>query len=404
MSENRPRLWCVSELYYPEQGTAAHLITQTAEGLVADFDVHILCGQPDYFVRGTKAPKSENRNGTQIRRVRGTRLQGQGLLARLINSATFALVIFVFAIWHFRKGDRILAATNPPPMPSVIGLVSKLRQCRSTLLVHDVYPEVLLVAETLKERSLAYRFLTYIFNRCYRMFDAFVVLGVCMRDVVQRKLGDEERPIAIIPNWADEDIRPISRHANSFRIKYNLVDKFVVQFSGNFGRTHDIELLLDAARLLADRTDVVFMFVGGGAKMELVADKHAGTDNVLILPRQPRDKLCEMLNASDLTVISFIDGMLGLSVPSRMYNVMAAGVPIAASAHPKSELVREIKSADSGWVIDDADPEQLADLIRSIAAAAGSPEAQRKGHNGHRAVQDRYLAHHAIDLYRRALR
>jgi glycosyltransferase involved in cell wall biosynthesis len=403
MIDLRPRLWCVTELYWPEQGTAAHLLTQTAEGLAADFDVHVLCGQPDYFESGRQAPAREQHNGTRIFRVRGTRFGSRNILARLVDALSFTLVIFFFALRHFRKGDRILAATNPPPLPLVIGLAAKIRGCRSTLLVHDVYPEVLSAAGALRRNSLPYRILDFVFGRSYAMYDRFVVLGECMKHVVQTKLGKQVRPIAVIPNWADCDIVPIDRAANGFCVEHGLTDKFIVQFSGNFGRTHDIELLLQAAEILADFPDIIFLLVGAGAKTKLIDGKEEEAGNVLFLPRQPRERLGEMLAASDATVISFIDGMLGLSVPSRMYNVMAAGVPIIASAHQESELVREIKAAESGWALQHANAEELAQLLRTLASAEGRGEGRRRGANAREAVMSRYLAHHAIALYRQAM-
>lgn len=403
MLNERPRLWLVSELYYPEQGTISHLLTQMAEGLADDFSVQVLCGQPDYFEPGQKAASRETRNGTTIHRVRGTRFGSGNLFSRIVDALTSTLSIFVFALFHFRKGDRVLAATNPPPLPVMIAMAAKLRGCQSSLLVHDVYPEVLAATEVLHEKSLIYRVLKAIFRRSYLMYDRFIVLGVCMRNVVQQKLGSAERPIAIIPNWADDDIVPTDRASNTFRKANGLADKFVVQFSGNFGRTHDLELLLDAARLLNDRPDIMFVFVGAGAKLNLAEGFDNGVANVMFLPRQPRELLCEMLNTSDVTVISFIDGMLGLSVPSRMYNVMAAGVPIIASAHPDSELVREIRAANSGFILEKADARELADLLQSLASPAQSADVRLKGANARQAVLDRYLAHQAIDLYRQAL-
>ncbi|MBX9860477.1 MAG: glycosyltransferase family 4 protein [Sphingomonas sp.] len=403
MNDHRPRLWCVSELYYPEEGTASHLLTQTAEGLAVDFDVHVLCGQPDYFGDGNRAPSREARHDTDIHRVRGTRFRKGGLFARLVNALTFTLTIFIFALRHFRKGDRILAATNPPPVPVLVGLAAKLRGCRSTLLVHDVYPEVLAAAGVMGRTSLIYRVLAALFRTSYAMFDGFVVLGEDMKLIVQQKLGGAERAIAVIPNWADPDIVPIDRASNPFRAAHGLTGKFIVQFSGNFGRTHDIQLLLDAAKLLADQPEIVFLLVGAGAKSSLVDHDTETKDNVICLPRQPREVLGQMLTTSDATVISFIDGMLGLSVPSRMYNVMAAGVPIIASAHPASELARELKASESGWVLDRSDARELADLVKSLAAPTGLQEAQRRGSNARQAVLDRYLVHHAIALYRKAL-
>jgi glycosyltransferase involved in cell wall biosynthesis len=402
MTGTRPRLWVVSELYYPEQGTASHLITQTAEGLADEFEVQVLCGQPDYFQSGDQAPAREVHNGTQIHRVRGTRFAKGGLAGRLVNALSFTQAVFFFALRHFRRGDRILAATNPPPVPVMIGIAAKLRGCRATLLVHDVYPEVLAAAGVMQRESLPYRLLAAVFARSYAMFDGFVVLGQCMKQIVQHKLSGRARAIHVIPNWADEDIAPIDRTANPFRTQHGLGSKFIVQFSGNFGRTHDVELLLDAAKLLADRPDIVFLLVGAGS--DQVAFGAGGSDNVVFLPRQPRELLREMLAASDLTVISFIAGMLGLSVPSRMYNVMAAGVPIVASAHPASELVREVSAAESGWALERRDARELAALVLSLATPEGLAEVRRRGLNARRAVQDRYLAHHAIALYKQALR
>ena len=403
MTESRPRLWCVTELYWPEQGTAAHLLTQIAEGLGSEFDVRVLCGQPNYFESGRQAAGRERHNGVQIFRVRGTRFGTRNILARLVDAFSFTIVIFFFSLIYFQKGDRILSATNPPSLPLVIGLASKLRGCCSTLLVHDVYPEVLSAAGALRQDSLAYRLLDFIFWRSYVMYDRFIVLGECMKRIVQVKLGKEVRPVAVIPNWADDDIVPIDRANNTFCVEHGLTNKFIVQFSGNFGRTHDIDLLIDAANLLHDREDIIFLLVGSGAKANIFNQKNQAPSNVLFLPRQPREKLAEMLGASDATVISFIDGMLGLSVPSRMYNVMAAGIPIIASAHRESELVREIEAANSGWVLVNSDASELAQLVRMLASAEGRHQVLRRGSNARSAVLDRYLAPHAIALYRKAL-
>jgi colanic acid biosynthesis glycosyl transferase WcaI len=146
------------------------------------------------------------------------------------------------------------------------------------------------------------------------------------------------------------------------------------------------------------------VFVGAGAKISLLDSVDEPANNIVFLPRQPRNMLCQMLNASDVTVLSFVDGMLGLSVPSRMYNVMAAGVPIIASADPASELVRELKVSNSGWALGRAEAQEMADLIRSLTSSTGSLEVRRKGDNARHAVMERYLSHHAIALYRKALR
>src|SRR5688572_19807882 len=70
----RGRLWVVSELYYPEETSTGYYLTRIAEGLVDDFDVRVLCGQPTYSARGTIAPSHEVHKGVEIFRVTGTTL------------------------------------------------------------------------------------------------------------------------------------------------------------------------------------------------------------------------------------------------------------------------------------------------------------------------------------------
>jgi len=226
-----------------------------------------------------------------------------------------------------------------------------------------------------------------------------------MRDVVAQKLRGQDDKLAIIPNWGDADeIAPVDRAANPFRAAHGLQNKFVVQFSGNIGRTHDVELILQAASLLRERDDILFLFVGYGGKSGLIARaEREGLGNVRFLPRQPRETLGAMLAASDVTVIPLIGGMYGLSVPSRMYNVMAAGVPIVAIADSRSELALAVTEEEAGWVLDEREASVLAGLIGSLATPGGRDECVRRGAAGRAAVLARYSLAAVLESYRQIL-
>ena len=336
MSRSRvARLWIVSELYYPEQTSTGYFLTRIAEGLAETMSVSVVSGQPTYSEHGQHAPSRETRNGVAIHRVRATHFGKDRLALRAFNVFTLSLSVAWFALWHFRAGDRLLVVTNPPTLPPLVGMVARWRRMKAHLLVHDVYPEVLAATGFLRASSVAYRVLTRFFAGTFRLYDSIIVLGRDMADVVREKLGSSVHHVTIIPNWGDpEEIVPISRAENRFSILNDIAAPCVIQFSGNIGRTHDIETILDAARQLRDRTDILFVFAGYGGKTDTIADAIAeGTiPNVRLLPRQPRDLLGPMLASSTATIISFVDAMKGLSVPSRMYNVFAAGTPIIAIA------------------------------------------------------------------------
>lgn len=400
----KPRLWVVSELYYPEQTSTGYFLTEIAEGLADVFDVQVICGKPSYSERGIAVVRTEERHGTVIHRMRATHFNKDRLVLRAVNALTLAVAASVFALMRLRRGDRMLIVTNPPTLPPILALIARLRGVRSYLLVHDVYPEVLAATGMMKPSGTAWRIAGAFFNRTLGWFDRIVVLGRDMQSLIDRKVaaGHGRAATTIIPNWGDVDeIRPIARAGNPFAIEHGLVDRFVIQFSGNIGRTHDVELLLDVARRVEDLPHVVFLFVGYGGQAGTVAAR--GGANLRYLPRQPRERLNAMLACSDATVIAFKPAMNGVSVPSRMYNVMAAGVPIVAIADADAELSRTVVENDAGWQLAAGDADGLEALIRRLAGPDGRAEAAARGLNARRALEPRYTLPRIVAQYRTLL-
>ncbi len=392
----RSRLWIASELYYPEETSTGYFLTRIAEGLAREFDVRIISGRPSYSARDTPVIPREERHGTTIYRMLASRFPPDRLMLRTVNLVSFTVLAFFFSMFHFRRGDLILVVTNPPTLPVAIIAAAKIRGAQSVLLVHDVYPEVLAATKMLAVQGLPYRMLAELSGWLARRFDRVVVLGRDMRDVIAAKMRARADRIVIIPNWGDvELVTPVERDNNRLRHELGLDGKFIVQFSGNAGRTHDLDSLFDAAGALRLRTDIHFLLVGFGGKFAMaesvITSRHL--TNVTMLPRQPRDRLATMLTCSNLTVIAFVRGMCGISVPSRMYNLLAAGVPIAAIADPQSELALVVTEGAAGWVIADGD---LATLVATLADAPGD-EARRRGDSG-RALAERDYPEAAIIL------
>ncbi len=402
----KPRLWVMSELYYPEQTSTGYFLTKIAEGLAADFDVQAICGQPSYSERGVKAPAFELHNGVEIHRMKATHFDKDKLLFRLINAATMTLVTGWFLLRRLRGGDQLLVVTNPPTLPPIVVAIAKLKGCRSLLLVHDMFPESLAATKMLSRNSMIFRMMSSSMRVTYRAFDRVIVLGRDMRQLVIERYDVSAERIAIIPNWGDsDDVVPIDRAINAFAVQYGLVDKVVIQFSGNIGRTHDIGSLIHVANKLQHLEQLVFLFVGYGGKTPLI--EHAitqdGLANIIFAPRQPREMLGAMLACADATVIAFEREMLGISVPSRMYNIMAAATPIIAMADPQSELSLCVAENDAGWVVPAGDRDRLQTIIETIASDRFNARSRDKGQNGRASVKAHYSLEVILDQYRAVL-
>ena len=110
--------------------------------------------------------------------------------------------------------------------------------------------------------------------------DMILVLGRDMEALITRHLGNSKVPVQVITNWSDiEAVKPLPREDNALLRELGLTTKFVVQYSGNIGRTHGIETIIEAARRLRGQQDICFLFIGWGAKERWLKGYDKGTSN-----------------------------------------------------------------------------------------------------------------------------
>ena len=376
-------------------------MTDLAESLVErGVEVTAVAGRGRYN-GGERLSRREEYRGIKIERGWATSFGKQTIVGRLSDYLSF----YVGATWKLLRVERhdILLALTQPPLIGLIGLIiGRLRGMRVVALVQDVYPDVAIALGTLKRRSLGAKFFDWLNRRSLRGMDRIIVLGECMRDRIRAKVGDERSGrIDIIHNWADgELIRPLARdEANPFRAQHNLQDKFVVLFSGNFGLVNEFQTVLEAARLLSERTDIVFLFVGEGVKgieIKKFVEQHQ-LENIRILPYQPRSELCFSLTAGDVHLTTLADGLAGLSVPSKTYAILAAGRPVLFVGDLQSAIAKLVAENDCGVVVASGKSRQLAQVI--IDWAADREKLDELGTRARALFDSRFERQHAIKAY-----
>lgn len=403
---NRRRLWVISELYYPEETSTGYYLTRIAEGLAKDFDVMAVSGQPNYSARGVLAPKRERRKGVEIFRVAGTTLDKNVIIFRIINMLTLSFSVFLTAVWRFRPKDRVLVVTNPPAVPFIVALAAQLRGSVYSLLIHDNYPEILVAAGKARETSLFTRSLSYLNRWLYKHAAKIIVVGRDMDELVSKKISGLDVPIAVIPNWAElETVSPAERSENALLADLNLLEKFVVLYAGNMGPPNDLASIVEAAAIFQEEKneDIHFVFIGAGVKrswlVKQVEARHLS--NITVLDPKPRSEQAVFLNACDLSLVSLVDKMLGVSMPSRTYNILAAGKPILAIADAFSEVARIVDEESVGWVVA---PGDAPGVVSAIEDASGRRnELDEMGKRARQAAEEKYSLEVAIEKYRSAI-
>ena len=399
-SSPKQRLWLICELYYPEVNATGHYITQIGTGLADEFDVNVICGQPNYLSKGVRAPSRDAYQGVNIFRVWSTTLNKNILAFRLINMITIGSSMFLKCLLLFKRGDRVLVVTAPPSLPYTTALAALLKGASYVVLLHDLYPDILVAVGKTKAGSLLYNSIERLNRWLYKHANRLVVVGRDMQARVSNKAKGLDVPIVTIPNWSDLDaIVPSDKDSNELLRKLGLTDKFVLMYAGNIGHPTDIETIVEAADRLRDDNSIHFVFVGSGAKSTWLERKvrERGLANISVLGQLPRDEQNTFLNACDVGLVSLIPGMIGTAMPSRTYNILAAGKPIVALTETGSELAQVIDEESVGWHTPPGDADALIELIR---AATNSPKSlEEMGHRARHAAETKYSPAVAVAAY-----
>jgi len=189
-----------------------------------------------------------------------------------------------------------------------------------------------------------------------------------MKELAEIEMQGLDVPVVSISNWDELDlVKTEDRTKNRLLKELGLERKFVFLYAGNMGYTNDLEILLYCAERFAANSEIHFLFLGSGSKKKWLLQEVAAKSltNVTILDPRPRSQQPDFLNACDVAVVSLVRGMFGVSVPSRIYNAIAAGKPLLGIADSGSELARVIVENKIGWFVQ---PDNRSGLINTIEA------------------------------------
>ncbi len=278
-----------------------------------------------------------------------------------------------------QAGDVVLTVTAPFMLPYAVAGAARLKGAASILIMHDFYPDVLVLTGLLKPTSFSSRIIHLLNAGMFRLLSAVVIIGRETEQLLKRYAGVTPDKVHYIPNWAtlDVTVRPVV-DADKFRRSRNAA--FVVGLSGNLGFTHDPDVVFEAARLLQRDPRVHFLLSGWGVGFarlqQLQAD--AALANITLVERVPTADLGELLAAADAWIIPYRANMAGVSVPSRLYNLLAVGRPILIVSEANADAAQLIAAHDIGWVIAPGDAPGLAAAIIKAASANGAEQRRQR--------------------------
>lgn len=363
------RIWLISEYYYPVVVTTGYYVTEIAEYLaLKGKDVGVICTNNTYYESDTvSSAEHEIHNGVEIFRVLDKRITKDHLVKRAMRLLFSSISIYKLAKKLIKEGDEVIILTNPAFLMLFMPKVRRLTKCRYHILVHDIFPENLVSIGKFSNQSFVFKFLKKLFDKAYSAADSCISIGSDMTEVIKAKTKNG-KPITKITNWADvDDVCLINKKDTRLYAEYKdeLQDNVVFMFAGNLGKAQGLENYLEAIKLTS-KTNTKFLFVGAGAKSEDIKNFSKTNDKVVFAGFRNRSEQNDFLNACDIGVVTLADGMFGLGVPSKSYNLMATGKPILYIGESDSEIAYCIKKYNIGWVVEPNNPQALKDMIDTI--------------------------------------
>ena len=140
--------------------------------------------------------------------------------------------------------------------------------------------------------------------------------------------------------------------------EWELGTRHVALYSGNIARKQGIEVLVEAARLLAHRTDIVVVICGEGPNRAELEQRAAGLINVQLRDLQPAERMGALLSLADVHLLPQIAGAADLVLPSKLTNMLASGRPVIATTEPGTGLYAEVDGC--GLITPPGDAQALA--------------------------------------------
>jgi colanic acid biosynthesis glycosyl transferase WcaI len=390
------KLVIVSEHYPPDRTTAASYVSAIAEGLSTDTEVLVISGTAHSATQASlKAAQP------RVVEIFTWTPAKDALIRRAISIVLCSFKMFFATLKHVTKNDVVLCVTTPFTLPYAVTLAAKLRGASAALLIYDLYPEALVMAGFVQPSSLVTRTFRFLNGILFRALAAIITIGRDVEALLITYRGVESQKIKFIPNWP---LLPIGYRevavGSSFRRQFE--DKFVVGLSGNLGFTHSVNTVFDAAQLLKDEHNIHMLLSGWGSGWRQLRELYAANplDNVTLMDPVPEADLEEFLSAADVWIIPYRRNVAGVSVPSRIYNLLAVGRPVIVAAEAIAEAALMLKEEDIGWVVRPEEPLDLAEAIRS--AASDRDKTSAKGRRAAIAAK-RYTYDRAIASYRQVM-
>lgn len=241
---------------------------------------------------------------------------------------------------------------------------AKLKGIKVVAMLQDVWPDNAVQSNLISKNSVLYKYFEFWQKSVYKNADRIICISDDIKKFISRKNINENK-IEVIYNWGySDDIVDISWDKNEFVKKFNLdKEKKYVIYAGNIGKMQNVEIVVNAAKVLQNREDIVFLIIGDGAKKTEIKEMLNNSKNVIMLPMQPSELALHIYSAASVNLIPLVTGGTKTALPSKTGVVLSCGRPTIFTFGEDSYFSYILNKYNAGKSVSSNSAEQLANSI-----------------------------------------
>lgn len=369
------RIAILTQYFPPEMGAPQARLYELAVRLQArGHKITIITAMPNYptgKVFGEYRRRLfciENMDGMKVIRTPIYPSKSANLIVRLTSYMSFVVTSLLMGTWSVGQQD-LLIVESPPLFLGLSGVpMSWLTRARMILMVSDIWPDVAVrMGDVISDKQA--RLLEKLEGWVYRRSACVALTNPGAVEQVRGRFPDV--PCSVISNGVDTTFfRPELRSA-AIRAEFGIAPgQFAAGYCGLHGLFQGLEVVVEAAQRLRDNPNIRFVMIGEGpTKAALISQaRAAGLDNITFYPRQPKSRMPAILASMDTSLIPLAASLPG-TMPSKVYEGLAAGVPIVVTAGCEAQQLIERYDVGRCFAAGNAD-----ELVKAIAELAANPE------------------------------
>lgn len=387
----------LTQYFPPETGAPQNRLFATANALQSKgAEVTVLTAMPNYpdmriqqAYRG-KFHLHEQYEGLDVHRAWLFVSQGRGMLARLCNYFSFVLTSLLIGAFKLKKADVLLVESPPLFLGITAMLLARLKGAKLVFNVSDLWPESA-VQLGLVTNSTMIQLSTWLEERCYRR--AALITGQTQGIVENIRMRFPDKNILWVPNGVDFAAITTAEGAPISNIRERLgigPNELVLAYTGIIGHAQGLEVVLEAAALLRDRSDIHFILIGDGPEKEklLALKRELRPVNVHFVDRMPRPEMLGMMRSIDAVVVPLRkNDLFKGAIPSKIFEALALSKPLLLGVDGEARELF-IDQGNAGLYFPPEDARALAQA--AIRYAEDRPLVKEHGANGVRYVREHF--------------